>query len=51
MGRMDEEMDDWAAAGEKEAVQHNWREVVRWNEASKDSHQFRILEVSVLECT
>ncbi|KAI5123339.1 hypothetical protein M0805_001764 [Coniferiporia weirii] len=50
-GVSDDEMPDWGAAGEKEALAQNWREVVGWSEASKDASQFRVLEVSVLECT
>ncbi|KAH8116935.1 hypothetical protein DFH11DRAFT_1687756 [Phellopilus nigrolimitatus] len=47
----DDDMVDFVSAGEKEALSHNWREVVGWSEASKDPAQFRVLEVSVLECT
>ena len=50
-GIPDEEMGEWEAAGEKEALQQNWREVIGWTEASKDPQHFRVLEVSVLECT
>lgn len=50
-GVTDDELPDFAEAGEKEALQHNWREVVGWSPASKDPEQFRVLEVSVLECT
>ncbi|KAL5489891.1 hypothetical protein ACEPAI_4723 [Sanghuangporus weigelae] len=50
-GIPDEEMGEWEAAGEKEALQQNWREVIGWTDASKDPQQFRVLEVSALECT
>lgn len=49
-GIAEEDMGEFAGAGEKEALNHNWREVVRWSEASKDATQFRVLETSVLEC-
>ena len=48
-GVSDEEMVDFAAAGEKEAINHNWRDAVGWTEAANDSSQFRVMEVSVLE--
>ncbi|TFK98952.1 hypothetical protein BDV98DRAFT_552063 [Pterulicium gracile] len=50
-GVTDDEMDNFVNAGEKEANQMNWREVVGWNEESKDPTQFRILETTVLEVT
>lgn len=42
---------DWASAGEKEALAQNWREVVGCSPAMKEQGQFRVLEVSILECT
>lgn len=48
-GLTDDEMNMFAGAGEKEAIAHNWREVVGWTEHSKDPEQFRVLETSVLE--
>lgn len=50
-GLSDDDMGDFASAGEKEANMQNWREVVGYSEASKDHEQFRVLEVSILECT
>ncbi|EIN07328.1 hypothetical protein PUNSTDRAFT_127081 [Punctularia strigosozonata HHB-11173 SS5] len=50
-GVSEEEMGDFAGAGEKEANQFNWREAVNWSELSKDQSQFRVLETSVLELT
>ena len=50
-GIPDDELNSFAEAGEKEALQCNWRDIVGWNEAMKDSQQFRILEVSLLECS
>jgi hypothetical protein len=50
-GVSDEEMDNFVNAGEKEANQMNWREVVCWQEESKDPTYFRLLETSVLEVT
>lgn len=50
-GVADHDMDDFASAGEKEANAHNWREIVGWTEAVKDASQFRVVEMSVLECT
>ncbi|PCH38018.1 hypothetical protein WOLCODRAFT_87775 [Wolfiporia cocos MD-104 SS10] len=47
----DEMMINFAGAGEKEANTVNWREVVEWNENSKDATLFRILEISILEVT
>ncbi|TFK76393.1 hypothetical protein BDN72DRAFT_755477 [Pluteus cervinus] len=48
-GLNDEEVEEFAGAGEKEANAANWREVVGWTEDSKDSTLFRVLEVSVLD--
>lgn len=48
-GISDDERDDFAVAGEKEAWNQNWRQVIEWQEASRDNKQFRVLEVSVLE--
>ncbi|TRM62470.1 hypothetical protein BD626DRAFT_548391 [Schizophyllum amplum] len=48
-GLSDDDMGNFAGAGEKEANQMNWREVVGWNEESKDSTMFRVLETTVLE--
>lgn len=51
-GVSDEEaQSDWASAGEKEALAKNWRDVVGWSAAMKEQGQFRVLEVSILECT
>ena len=51
-GVPDDEMGgDWASAGEKEALAQNWRDVVGWSPAMKDQTAFRVLEVSMLECT
>ena len=50
-GLTDDEMNDFANSGEKEALNQNWREIIGWQESSKDQSQFRVLEVSVLECT
>lgn len=50
-GIPDEELDDFAEAGVKEAEHNEWRETVGWSEAMKDKDQFRVLEVSVLECS
>ncbi len=50
-GLTDEDMVDFVSSGEKEALSMNWREIIGWQEQSKDPSQFRVLEVSVLECT
>jgi hypothetical protein len=50
-GVSEDDLGLFAGAGEKEANQYNWREVVGWSEHSKDTTQFRVLEVSVLELT
>ncbi|KLO13547.1 hypothetical protein SCHPADRAFT_904133 [Schizopora paradoxa] len=50
-GLTDDDMVDFVSSGEKEALQMNWREIIGWQEQSKDPSQFRVLEVSVLECT
>ncbi|KAF8654201.1 hypothetical protein AX16_003728 [Volvariella volvacea WC 439] len=48
-GLTEDEVGEFAGAGEKEANSANWREIVGWTEESKDPTLFRILEVSVLE--
>jgi hypothetical protein len=48
-GVTDDDMGLFAGAGEKEANQMNWREVVGWSENGKDSTLFRVLETSILE--
>jgi hypothetical protein len=48
-GISEDEMNLFSGAGEKEANQMNWREVVGWTENSKDNVLFRVLETSVLE--
>lgn len=48
-GVSEDDMGIFSSAGEKEANQFNWREVVGWSELSKDPHYFRILEMSFLE--
>ena len=48
-GVSEDEMSDFAEAGEKEANKFNWREVVGWSEFSKDSSHFRVLEISTME--
>jgi hypothetical protein len=48
-GVSDDDMGQFAGAGEKEANQMNWREVVGWTENGKDPMLFRVLETSVLE--
>jgi hypothetical protein len=48
-GISEDDMGLFAGAGEKEANQMNWREVVGWTENSKDMEQFRVLETSILE--
>jgi len=50
-GVTDDDMVDFVTAGEKEALQMNWRNVVGWTEQAKDKKLFRVLEVSILECT
>ena len=50
-GVSDEEMVDFVSAGEKEAMNFDWRGHVGWTESAKDPDQFRVLEVSILECT
>ena len=50
-GLSDDDMADFVSAGEKEALNWNWRDAIGWTEASKDTSQFRVLEVSLLECT
>lgn len=50
-GLNDDEVGEFAGAGEKEANGANWRETVGWSEDSKDSTLFRVLELSVLEVT
>ncbi|TFK29979.1 hypothetical protein FA15DRAFT_663297 [Coprinopsis marcescibilis] len=48
-GVSDDEMSNFATAGEKEANAYNWREAIGWTEDSKDSTLFRVLETTVLE--
>lgn len=50
-GLTDDEVGNFAGAGEKEANAVNWRELVGWLEDSKDPTLFRVLETSVLEVT
>lgn len=50
-GLSDDELGNFAGAGEKEANGVNWREIVGWSELSKDTTMFRVLETSVLEVT
>jgi hypothetical protein len=50
-GLSEDDMVMFANRGEKEANSHNWREMVGWSENAKDSEQFRVLEISVLEVT
>lgn len=50
-GLNDDDVGEFAGAGEKEANQVNWREIVGWSENSKDTTLFRVLETSVLEVT
>jgi len=50
-GLSDDDVGVFAGAGEKEANQVNWREIVGWSENSKDMTLFRVLETSVLEVT
>jgi hypothetical protein len=50
-GILEDDMEIFSGAGEKEANAHNWREVVGWTENSKDATLFRVLETSVLEIT
>ncbi|KAF9052839.1 hypothetical protein BJ165DRAFT_1443429 [Panaeolus papilionaceus] len=48
-GLTDDEMGPFSNAGEKEANQFNWREVIGWSEHSKDAEMFRVLETSILD--
>lgn len=50
-GLSDDDVGTFAGAGEKEANQVNWREIVGWSENSKDMTLFRVLETSILEVT
>ncbi|KIM87142.1 hypothetical protein PILCRDRAFT_815600 [Piloderma croceum F 1598] len=50
-GLSDDDVGVFAGAGEKEANQANWRDIVGWSENSKDTTLFRLLETSVLEVT
>ena len=49
----DEEMTDFVNSGRDKvgAIQMNWRELIGWQEQSKDKSQFRVFELSVLECS
>lgn len=48
-GVSEDEMSNFITAGEKEANQYNWREVIGWSEFSKDVAHFRVLEISTME--
>lgn len=50
-GLSEDDMGNFAGAGEKEANQVNYRELVGWSELAKDPTQFRVLETSILEVT
>ncbi|KDQ60938.1 hypothetical protein JAAARDRAFT_31933 [Jaapia argillacea MUCL 33604] len=48
-GLSDDELGNFAGAGEKEANGMNWAEMVSFSEMSRDQGQFRVLEISLLE--
>lgn len=50
-GISDMEMGEFVGAGEKEAINHNWRAAIGWTEESKNHHNFRVMELSILECS
>jgi len=46
-----EDMVFWVDAGEKEAVEKNWKMVIGLQEESQDPGKFRLLETSIMDCT
>jgi hypothetical protein len=50
-GLNDDDLGDFATAGEKEANLFNWREIIGWSEHMKDPNLFRILELSIMDIT
>ncbi|KAF9454533.1 hypothetical protein P691DRAFT_309862 [Macrolepiota fuliginosa MF-IS2] len=50
-GLNDDELGNFAGAGEKEANVYNWREIIGWSEDMKDPSLLRILETSIMEVT
>jgi hypothetical protein len=50
-GVSDEEMDDYAGSGEKEAMQYNWKDIVGWTEHCRDQTMVRIFETGIMDCT
>jgi len=49
-GVSDDELGAFAASGEREASEFNWRDVVGFSEQSKNASAFRIIETSIMEC-
>jgi len=48
-GVLDDEMPNFAQAGEKAAAAKDWKAVVGYSEGSKDPKNFRVLEISIMD--
>jgi hypothetical protein len=48
-GLSDDDLEEFANRGEKEANAVNWRDTVGWSENSKDAALFRLTEMSIME--
>jgi hypothetical protein len=48
-GVSDEEMISFVGSGEKEAVEKNWKAYINFQEGSRDTQKFRVLETSIME--
>ncbi|KZO95828.1 hypothetical protein CALVIDRAFT_545789 [Calocera viscosa TUFC12733] len=49
-GLPDDELPLFVGRGEKEAADFDWRGEVNWSEASTEPKNFRVLELSIMEC-
>ena len=48
-GVSDEEMMSFAGSGEKEAMEKNWKTAIGFQEGSRDTQKFRVVETSIME--
>lgn len=50
-GVSDDELEHYVGAGEKEASQFNWKDIVGWDERCKRSDIVRVFETGIMDCT
>ncbi|KAG8788805.1 hypothetical protein FRC15_001765 [Serendipita sp. 397] len=50
-GVSDEEMEEFAGSGEKEAASFDWGDTVGFTEAIRDPQHNRVIETSIMDCT